>query len=151
MTLFVISFSISVIIFFFTVCMDGYYGDNCETPCGNCLNMEVCDKQNGTCYHGCMNHFKEPKCDGKMSRNMFFIANFFTFQRNCFLFITLKFSVVCEDGFYNGTCSAECGKCVNNESCDKETGECENGCHLQFNPPLCQGIWYFKAILKKWI
>ena len=65
MILFVILFSISVIIFFFTVCMNGYFGDNCETPCGNCSNMDSCDKQNGTCYHGCMNHFKEPRCDGK--------------------------------------------------------------------------------------
>ena len=54
--------------------------------------------------------------------------------------ITLSFSVVCEDGFHNGTCSAVCGKCVNNEFCDKETGECENGCHLQFKAPMCQGI-----------
>ena len=44
--------------------MDGYYGDNCKTECGSCLNMEVCDKQNGTCYHGCADHFKELKCDG---------------------------------------------------------------------------------------
>ena len=49
---------------YFVVCMDGYYGNNCNTECGSCLNMEVCDKQNGTCYHGCKDHYKEPKCDG---------------------------------------------------------------------------------------
>ena len=48
----------------FVVCMDGYYGNNCNTECGSCLNMEVCDEQNGTCYHGCKDHYKEPKCDG---------------------------------------------------------------------------------------
>ena len=47
------------------VCKDGHYGDNCKTPCGHCLNNEACDKKNGTCYHGCINHFKEPKCAGK--------------------------------------------------------------------------------------
>ena len=50
---------------FFVVCEDGYYGENCKTSCGNCSYMEACDKENGTCYHGCINHFKEPKCDGK--------------------------------------------------------------------------------------
>ena len=53
---------------------------------------------------------------------------------------TFKFYLVCEDGFYNKTCSAVCGKCVNNEPCDKETGECRNGCQLHFKRPLCQGI-----------
>lgn len=49
----------------FVVCTNGYYGDECKTECGNCLHMAVCDKQNGTCYNGCINHFKEPKCSGK--------------------------------------------------------------------------------------
>ena len=53
---------------------------------------------------------------------------------------SFEFSSVCEDGFYNRSCSAVCGKCVNNEVCDKETGECRNDCQLNFKPPLCQGI-----------
>lgn len=57
------------------VCEDGYYGENCKSSCGNCSHMEVCDKQNGTCYQGCINHFKEPKCDGKKTNILFFIAN----------------------------------------------------------------------------
>nr|XP_022304830.1 receptor-type tyrosine-protein phosphatase alpha-like isoform X2 [Crassostrea virginica] len=89
-------------------CINGYYGNNCETECGKCLHMEVCDKKNGTCYHGCMNHFREPEC------------------------------AVCEDGYYNDTCSATCGKCANNKPCDKATGECGNGCKTNFEPPFCQ-------------
>ncbi|XP_078310127.1 uncharacterized protein LOC144618295 isoform X2 [Crassostrea virginica] len=88
-------------------CTNGYYGNNCSTACGHCLQKRLC-AVNGTCYHGCMNHFKDPKC------------------------------AVCKDGFYNSRCTSMCGKCLNNEPCDKVTGECRNGCQLHFEPPLCQ-------------
>lgn len=55
----------------FVVCMDGYYGADCKTHCGHCSHMEVCDKLNGTCYLGCINHFKEPKCDGRKLNEIF--------------------------------------------------------------------------------
>ena len=52
-----------------------------------------------------------------------------------------QFLLVCEDGFYNSRCNSKCGKCVNNEPCHKVTGECRNGCQLDLEPPMCQGLW----------
>ena len=46
-------------------CSDGYYGDKCHIACGKCLHERGCDRLNGTCYHGCKKHFKEPECTGK--------------------------------------------------------------------------------------
>ena len=45
-------------------CSDGYYGNDCHTTCGYCLQGRVCNRLNGTCDHGCINHFKEPTCAG---------------------------------------------------------------------------------------
>ena len=46
-------------------CSDGYYGDKCHIACGKYLHERGCDRLNGTCYHGCKKHFKEPECTGK--------------------------------------------------------------------------------------
>lgn len=75
----------------------------------------------------------------KVMKYLFPVQNSLNFNTTLIL-KTFEFYLVCEDGFYNKTCSAVCGKCVNNEPCDKETGECRNGCQLHFKPPLCQGI-----------
>lgn len=45
----------------------------------------------------------------------------------------------CEDRFYNSNCSAECGKCLNDEICNKMNGHCVKGCQPYFKFPLCQG------------
>ena len=46
-------------------CNEGYYGDKCHIACGNCLHEKSCDRLNGTCYHGCKDHFKGMECTGK--------------------------------------------------------------------------------------
>lgn len=48
--------------------------------------------------------------------------------------------LVCQDGFYNATCSAKCGHCIRRELCEKHDGTCINGCSQNFEPPLCQGM-----------
>lgn len=50
---------------------------------------------------------------------------------------------MCQDGFYNASCTAECGHCLHGEVCDKQDGTCMNGCSSNFLPPLCQGISIF--------
>ena len=45
----------------------------------------------------------------------------------------------CKDGFYNSTCGAHCGQCLNREICNKVNGTCPSGCNLNFQSPLCQG------------
>lgn len=48
--------------------------------------------------------------------------------------------LVCQDGFYNATCSAKCGHCIREEICEKHDGTCISGCSQNFKPPLCQGM-----------
>ena len=122
-------------------CIDGYYGDKCHIACGNCLHEKGCDRLNGTCYHGCKDHFKDLKCSGKKVPLFVFFSNSYSkLSNNVSFFKHTAVSLVCEDGFYNSRCNSKCGKCVNNEPCDKVTGECRNGCQLHYEPPLCQGL-----------
>ena len=45
----------------------------------------------------------------------------------------------CRDGFYNSSCGAHCGQCLNREICNKVNGTCPSGCNPNFQSPLCQG------------
>lgn len=56
------------------------------------------------------------------------------------------FFVVCEDYFYNDTCTAACGSCLNGETCNKQKGTCAQGCKDNFSPPFCQGILIFITV-----
>ena len=50
----------------FTGCKDGQYGRDCQLNCsGNCLNKEICDKQNGAC-ESCAEGYQGGKCDESM-------------------------------------------------------------------------------------
>ena len=46
---------------------------------------------------------------------------------------------VCADHFYNSSCTAKCGNCLNKEHCDKRNGTCIKGCQPHFQYPLCTG------------
>ncbi|KAK3592251.1 hypothetical protein CHS0354_027125 [Potamilus streckersoni] len=78
-------------------CKDFYFGMNCFSRCGNCLNGEVCDKVTGNCPRGCQDGWQEDNCDRE-----------------------------CDDRFY-GNCSTSCGKCATEKPCNKVSGLCENG------------------------
>ena len=41
------------LITFFTACLDGTYGHNCNNTCGHCLDVNECFHTNGTCFTGC--------------------------------------------------------------------------------------------------
>lgn len=45
----------------------------------------------------------------------------------------------CVDGFYNASCTEECGHCLYAEICNKVNGHCPSGCTSNFIAPLCQG------------
>lgn len=45
----------------------------------------------------------------------------------------------CVDGFYNASCTGECGHCLYEELCNKVNGHCPTGCTSNFKAPLCQG------------
>ena len=121
-------------------CSDGYYGDKCQIACGNCLHEKRCDRLNGTCYHGCKDHFKDLECTGKEVHCFSFYIAFQNSLTTFLFFKHVEVSLVCEDGYYNSRCNSKCGNCVNNEPCDTVTGECRNGCQLHYEPPLCQGL-----------
>ena len=45
--------SYNIFDYFFTACVVGTYGNNCNNTCGNCLNVNECFHTNGTCLTGC--------------------------------------------------------------------------------------------------
>lgn len=45
----------------------------------------------------------------------------------------------CVDGFYNASCTGECGHCLYEELCNKVNGHCPRGCTSNFQAPFCQG------------
>ena len=51
---------------------------------------------------------------------------------------TIALFAECADGYYNATCSAECGHCKNGP-CNKDAGYCPNDCKENYMMPLCQG------------
>lgn len=51
---------------------------------------------------------------------------------------------VCENGYYNSTCTDKCGHCKNQTACDKTDGTCNLGCKSNFRPPFCQGMLLFE-------
>lgn len=50
---------------FISVCSDHYFGLDCGTPCGHCLNNDVCNNKTGICPGGCHNHWTGERCDGE--------------------------------------------------------------------------------------
>lgn len=48
-------------------CTPGYYGSDCNTPCGRCLGDDVCHNVTGYCPNGCKQHWMGLRCDGKYS------------------------------------------------------------------------------------
>lgn len=45
----------------FIVCRSGYFGENCEIRCGQCVKGSKCDSGTGACPKGCA-----PGWDGKL-------------------------------------------------------------------------------------
>ena len=49
----------------FKVCILCYYGNDCNTPCGQCKEDDVCNNVTGECPRGCKPLWTGPRCDGK--------------------------------------------------------------------------------------
>lgn len=60
----------------------------------------------------------------------------FNFKKNVFMFTE------CEIGFYNTSCSAKCGHCIDNSTCAMENGYCVKGCEKNYLYPRCKGNVY---------
>lgn len=63
--------------FFFAECADRFYNSNCSGICGFCINDKICNKYNGSCPNGCLEHYKEPFCQGILIRCIYFICKRF--------------------------------------------------------------------------
>lgn len=55
--------------YFFSVCSERFYGNDCNTPCGHCSDNDVCNNVTGVCPNGCRNQWIEDKCDGEFQIN----------------------------------------------------------------------------------
>lgn len=40
----------------------GYYGEQCNSICGHCLNNSACDHDTGVCEQGCEPGYEGEKC-----------------------------------------------------------------------------------------
>ena len=60
----------------------------------------------------------------------------FDFKKNVFMFTG------CEIGYYNTSCSAKCGYCIDNSTCAIENGYCPVGCEKNYLYPRCKGKDY---------
>lgn len=43
-------------------CSDGFYGEECSSSCGHCLNDSACHHVTGTCDQGCEPGYQAPNC-----------------------------------------------------------------------------------------
>lgn len=51
----------------FSVCLDQYYGSDCNTPCGHCKDDDVCNNVTGHCPRGCRRQWMGNRCDGRFN------------------------------------------------------------------------------------
>lgn len=132
----------SCFMFFFYIaeCENGFYDSICNSTCGHCLNYENCDKSNGHCSHGCQLHYQPPLCQGS---SLLLLINdglkCNNWRHNICSKLVCFFTLVCENGYYGGSCENKCGYCLNAEQCDKQNGTCITGCQPHFLYPLCKG------------
>ena len=57
----------SIDLFCFVDCVDGYYGASCD-QCGHCANNTVCDKTSGHCPASCEVAFQPPLCKSRKNK-----------------------------------------------------------------------------------
>ncbi|XP_062613945.1 receptor-type tyrosine-protein phosphatase alpha-like isoform X2 [Saccostrea cucullata] len=131
-------------------CADGYYGQNCGSTCGNCL-QGFCDKKSGTCLSNCKPNWKEPLCqecvDGYYDQNCRTQCGNCReghcdkttghCPSGCKLNWKEPLCQECVDDYYGLNCSTKCGNCLEG-FCDKKNGSCQSGCKQNWNKPLCQ-------------
>ena len=55
----------------FLECETGYFGPDCKSECGHCLNASQCHRGNGTCLRGC-----SPGYIGSFCRESIFFSVF---------------------------------------------------------------------------
>lgn len=89
------------------VCSDYYFGSDCNTSCGHCINNDLCDKVTGQCPNGCQNHWMGHKCDE------------------------------CIPYKYGPNCAFDCGHCKDGMPCSTDTGQCTKGCEDGWTGNLC--------------
>ena len=57
-------------------CEAGYYGERCDSVCGNCREGATCDTGNGNCPNGCAAGHEGNKCQqGTIYHKNIFIIN----------------------------------------------------------------------------
>ena len=44
-------------------CEDGFFGSDCTSVCGHCLNANQCHLSNGTCLNGCSPGYIGTQCE----------------------------------------------------------------------------------------
>ena len=64
---------------YFTACLNGTYGKECNNTCGNCFGQGECLHTNGTCLSGCDSGFFGEECKtgiiDRIISNMLLILN----------------------------------------------------------------------------
>ncbi|XP_025108636.1 multiple epidermal growth factor-like domains protein 6 [Pomacea canaliculata] len=90
------------------VCVDGYFGINCNKKCGACRNNWTCDAVTGYCPANCEPGWQGFRCDQ-----------------------------TCAEGYFGPDCAKTCGSCKNSSVCDSILGNCPAGCESGWRGPTC--------------
>lgn len=90
-------------------CKDGYFGFECRSKCGQCLEAKHCHRTNGSCLNGCSHGYRGDYCNE-----------------------------TCPSGLFGLYCTNRCDTyCTGNESCDPVTGICSEGCKKGWSGLMC--------------
>lgn len=91
------------------VCNNGYYGSDCRSKCGHCLESKHCHHINGSCLNGCLHGYRGDLCNE-----------------------------TCPSGLFGLDCRNRCDTyCTGNKSCDPVMGICNEGCKKGWSGLIC--------------
>lgn len=65
-----------LVIYLWTECGDGHFGEGCQSKCGHCADISQCHHEDGTCLNGCKAGYMGAYC--KKGKVISFLIN--TFQ-----------------------------------------------------------------------
>lgn len=90
-------------------CNSGYFGPECRSKCGYCLEPKHCHHMNGSCLRGCLHGYRGDLCNE-----------------------------TCPSGLFGLDCTSRCDTyCTGNKSCDPVMGICKEGCKKGLSGLMC--------------
>ncbi|XP_021370720.1 multiple epidermal growth factor-like domains protein 6 isoform X2 [Mizuhopecten yessoensis] len=132
-------------------CFAGYYGKNCSSPCGHCIDGQ-CMPNNGSCMLGCTEGYRWDRCTeecfaGYYGKNCLspcghcIDGQCMPNNGSCMFGCTEGYhgdrcTEECFAGYYGKNCSSPCGHCIDGQ-CLPNNGSCMLGCTEGYRGDRC--------------